>query len=51
MLKVKIQKGYGRNNNYINIPKDVEEELGLKVGDTIKFVLKDSGAVELRKQD
>ncbi len=46
-LKVKVQKT-GRNY-FTSIPKDVREHLGLNKSDVLQYVIRDSGAVEIRK--
>lgn len=46
-LKVKVQKT-GRNY-FTSIPKDVREHLDLNKSDTLQYVIRDSGAVEIRK--
>lgn len=42
-----VQKS-NENSQTINIPKDISKELDLHVGDTVLYVVKDSG-IEIRK--
>ena len=49
-LTVKVQQPKGETTPFINIPKDIQGALEVKKGDTLKFVIRDSGAIEIRKE-
>jgi len=46
-LKTKVQQS-GRSFT-THVPIDIREHLDLHKGDTIQYVIRDSGAVEIRK--
>ncbi|SHJ28462.1 AbrB/MazE/SpoVT family DNA-binding domain-containing protein [Clostridium magnum] len=49
MLLVKVQRSSSKTCAYVNLPKDIEKHLDLHKGDTLKFVIRDNGKVEIKK--